>query len=81
MSQKKYLSRKEVCSYLIEQGINVSISQLTKYATYGGGPQYFKFGNKRVLYKPEDLETWIQKSLSKPLTSSSNYIFKENKND
>jgi hypothetical protein len=74
MPPKKYLTRKEVCSYLTEQGINVSISQLTKYVTNGGGPTYFKFGKKKVLYRPEDIDSWVQNNLSAPLNSSSNLL-------
>jgi len=74
MQLKKYITRKEVCSYLAEQGINVSVSQLTKYATNGGGPVYFKFGKKKVLYKPEDIDIWVKENLSAPLTNTSCYI-------
>lgn len=78
---KKFITRKEVSAYLAEQGIQISVSQLCKYATFGSGPCFYKLGKKRVLYKPEDIDAWILANLSDPMESSSQNLFKEYKHD
>ena len=38
--------------------LGLSTSTLAKMRLSGGGPAYSKLG-RRVVYRPEDLETWI----------------------
>ncbi len=38
--------------------LGLSTSTLAKMRLYGGGPAYSKLG-RRVVYRPEDLESWI----------------------
>ena len=38
--------------------LGLSISTLAKMRLYGTGPAYSKLG-RRVVYRPEELETWI----------------------
>ncbi len=40
------------------QRLGLSISTLAKMRLYGTGPTYSKLG-RRVVYRPEDLESWI----------------------
>ena len=38
--------------------LGLSVSTLAKMRLYGTGPTYSKLG-RRVVYRPEDLESWI----------------------
>lgn len=76
--EQEFITRKEASVYICEKGISVSISQLNKYATYGGGPVFYKFGKKKVLYKTSDIDNWIKQQLSNPLTSSSQLLERYN---
>lgn len=73
-TEQEFLTRKETSTYIKEKGINVSVSQLSKYATYGGGPLFYKFGKKKVVYKISDVEDWIKQQLSIPLVNSSQLL-------
>ncbi|MCI5544058.1 MAG: DNA-binding protein [Azospirillum sp.] len=73
-AEQEFLTRKEASTYIGKKGINVSVSQLSKFATYGGGPLFYKFGKKKVVYKISDIENWIKQQLSIPLASSSQLL-------
>lgn len=38
--------------------LRTSTAQLDLYASRGGGPVFIKLGNRR-LYKPKDIEAWV----------------------
>jgi len=42
----------------VAERLGLSISTLAKMRLYGSGPAYSKLG-RRVVYRPEDLENWI----------------------
>lgn len=59
---KKYLTRSEAAQYLTERGARTAKGTLQKLASVGGGPVYRVFG-RNALYRPEDLDAWVD---SKP---------------
>lgn len=65
----RYLSRVEAAAYLTERGFPVAKNTLQKYATIGGGPKYYRFGN-RALYTPDALLQWAEQKLSNPRVST-----------
>lgn len=54
-SQRRKLDTTGAADYL-----GLGKSTLDKMRLYGGGPAYFKVGN-RVVYDPADLDTWLSK--------------------
>jgi hypothetical protein len=74
-SSKGILNSKEASLYIKSHGGIASESLLAKLRLTGGGPIFHKFGNKRIIYKTEDLDNWISSRLSKALesTSTNNY--------
>ena len=66
----RYLGRTEAAEYLTNRGLVFAKSTLAKLATIGGGPQYYKFGN-RAVYDPSDLDEWIRWKLGDPRGSTS----------
>jgi hypothetical protein len=67
---KRYLTRREAASYLSERGLPVSRNTLQKFATTGGGPEYWIFGN-RALYTPANLDVWVETKLTRSRKSTS----------
>ena len=55
------------------QRLGLSISTLAKMRLYGNGPTYSKLG-RRVVYRPEDLESWI---MANRFQSTSEYPTKQ----
>lgn len=49
--------------------IGLSRSWLEKRRVFGDGPPYYKLGNRRVLYRLDELLAWIEQHRSKPMTS------------
>jgi hypothetical protein len=41
--------------------VGLSVSTLAKLRLRGGGPAYCKLG-RRVIYRPDDLEAWLEKN-------------------
>lgn len=66
----EFLGRRKATAYLAEKGLPLTKTSLEKMATLGGGPVYRKFGG-RVIYTPEDLDSWVASKLSQPRVSSS----------
>jgi hypothetical protein len=64
-----YLNRSEAATYCRERGLPVAPTTLAKLACIGGGPRFFRFGGRRVLYRVADLSEWIL-TRSAPLTRS-----------
>ncbi len=72
MTSKTYFTKREASEYLTGVlGLPTSEKTLSKYITIGGGPSYQKFGTKRIVYKKESLDEWVDKRLSKVVQSSS----------
>lgn len=71
--QTDYLSRLEAAEYLTGKGLPVSKGTLAKWATVGGGPTYYRFGN-RAVYRPSDLDLWAQAKLSPARRSTSEVV-------
>ncbi|RKY39752.1 MAG: helix-turn-helix domain-containing protein [Candidatus Makaraimicrobium thalassicum] len=62
--EKRYLTRKQVAELF-----GVSPKWLANLSSQGRGPKYFKLGRK-VLYRAEDVEAWIQKNATAVKTKS-----------
>ena len=48
-----------------------SKSMLSKLAVTGGGPKFFKYGARVVLYDPTHLDAWAIEKLGEPRLSTS----------
>ncbi len=53
-----FLSRDEAAEYLGARGLPVASNTLKKYVVTGGGPRFYRFGSRRVVYQPADLDAW-----------------------
>jgi len=71
---RTYLSTKEVADEFA-----FSVSTLTKLRVFGGGPLFYKLG-RRVVYRRQDIESWItdhaRRSTSETEASISSAIVK-----
>ena len=67
---KEYLSRPEAADYLTERGLPTTKNTLQKFACKGGGPPYELYGNRSV-YRPPNLDSWVEQKLSTPKRSTS----------
>ena len=68
---KPRLRRAEASRYLLTvHGISCSVSTLASLACRGGGPTFEHFG-RHPHYRPEALDEWVLRKLSKPKTSTS----------
>lgn len=65
-----FLNREQAAEYIRAKGLPCAKLTLQKYATIGGGPKFRKFGS-RVVYKPEEVDLWIDERLSAPIGSTS----------
>jgi predicted DNA-binding transcriptional regulator AlpA len=54
MDSKRVLRTPQAAEY-----VGLSASTLEKFRLNGNGPVYQKAGPKIVVYRPEDLETWL----------------------
>lgn len=62
---------KQASEYLeLKFGIVRTASTLAKLRSTGGGPAYQKC-NRWPLYRPEDLDDWAERILSRPMRSTS----------
>jgi hypothetical protein len=66
----QYLRRKDAGQYLRHKFGFGSERTLAKLAVIGGGPVYRKAGAV-VLYEPTALDTWAEKKIGAPRTSTS----------
>lgn len=67
---KLLLRRSEAAEYLQQQYGLFTTQTLAKLATIGGGPLFIKLG-RFPLYRREDLDTWANDKMSKPVRSTS----------
>ena len=64
------LRRKDVPAYLAEKhGIDIAVATLNKLATIGGGP-VMQYSGRIPLYHVDDLDSWAEARLSKPVKST-----------
>jgi hypothetical protein len=72
MVPKQHLTRQEASDYLTNvRGLPTSPKTLAKFATVGGGPEYRKFGSRRVVYEVSALDAWVESKLSRPFANTS----------
>jgi hypothetical protein len=64
MHPKEFLNRREASEYLKNRGLPGAVATLAKLACVGGGPVMHRFGARRVLYLPADLDAWAESKLS-----------------
>jgi hypothetical protein len=67
----RLLRRAEAAEHIRRKwGYPCSPRTLAKYAVTGGGPPFRKAG-RYPLYHPDDLDSWVGRKLSDPVTSTS----------
>jgi hypothetical protein len=65
------LLRTPAAAYVREKyGLSCSPAYLEKLGSVGGGPLYYRVGN-RVAYDPADLDAWALSRISGPLRKAS----------
>ena len=64
----KYFTRKEAAEYLSN---TLGLPTSPKTLAIGGGPEYQRFGNRRVVYTLTSITKWAQSKLSKPIFNTS----------
>lgn len=57
-----YLNPEKAASYLEERGVSFKVDSLAVMRCKGRGPRFFKL-NRRVFYRPEDLEAYLSGSV------------------
>lgn len=70
MADQIYLDRTQAADYIRTRGLRCTKGTLQKFASVGGGPIYRKFG-ARVVYTVDDLNSWIDGRLTRPMRSTS----------
>jgi predicted DNA-binding transcriptional regulator AlpA len=53
-------SRRTLRPEEVEASYGISSSQLQKLRMQGGGPMFLKPSHRIVLYRPSDIETWLE---------------------
>lgn len=66
---EKLLTRKQAAMWLQDRIQCGSNSWLARLAVVGSGPAYAIVG-KKALYRPSDLETWVEERLSSSLSKA-----------
>lgn len=51
----KYLTPKQAAAYL-----NLSVKTLEKWRHYGVGPSFKRFGNRKIMYSENDLQSFAE---------------------
>ena len=68
---ERLMRRTKAADFIRETfGVSCCASTLAKLAVVGGGPEYQKFG-RFPLYSPSACRAWVQKKLSRRVTSTS----------
>jgi hypothetical protein len=70
MTKPVYNDRRGAVAYIRERGLPCTYGTLQKLASTGGGPRYYRFGN-RTIYTDSDLDAWIEEKLGTPRTHAS----------
>lgn len=55
---KTYLTPEKAAGYLEERGVSFKVDSLAVMRCKGRGPRFFKL-NRRVYYRPEDLDAYL----------------------
>lgn len=64
------LRRKHVPQYLAEtHGIDIAVSTLAKFASWGGGP-VMRYAGRIPLYDKSELDIWAKKRLGEPVDTT-----------
>lgn len=65
----KLVTRYEIAELLTNAGHPITFSQLGKLASLGGGPEFYKIGN-RCLYDPQTAVNWARSRLRGPFKNA-----------
>ena len=76
LMDEEFLNREKAAAYVRDKGLPCTKATLSKLASVGGGPNFYKFGRYAV-YLPFDLRNWITARLSGPKTSTSDHTQSE----
>jgi hypothetical protein len=66
----QYLDDKQLSVAFAQKGIPVAVASLRTHVTRGGGPEYVKFGRRR-LYRWGPALAWASAKMTAPVRSSS----------
>lgn len=61
---KVYLTPEKAADYLEDRGVSFKVESLAVMRCKGRGPRFFKL-NRRVFYRPEDLDAYLAGSAQK----------------
>lgn len=68
----KLLTPQDATAYIREaHGFVVAVRTLAKWRWSGEGPKFLKSGARRVLYRPCDIDVWVDARLGQPISSTS----------
>jgi hypothetical protein len=71
-ARPKRRSRDEAAAYIRERHqIRCTAGYLAKLASLGGGPVFHRVNGRWAYYLEEDLDTWAQGRISRPLRKAS----------
>ena len=70
MTNKQYLTTKEASQFISENFFPCAPKTLAKLRCCGGSPKFRKAGTKRIIYFLDDLITWAESKISKPLANT-----------
>lgn len=59
---KVYLTPEKAAGYLEDRGVSFKVDSLAVMRCKGRGPRFFKL-NRRVYYRPEDLDAYLSGSV------------------
>jgi len=57
--EKTSLPRPKLRTAEAAKYLGLGVSTLEKLRVFGGGPTYYKLGQKVVVYDPNDLDAWM----------------------
>lgn len=53
-----FLTPPNAAEYLRSRYGQGTVKSLAKFRSFGGGPAFFRFGKRRILYREIDLDAW-----------------------
>ena len=74
------LPTREASRFLTMQGYPTAAATLSKWRCVGGGPSFRRYGRK-IVYGAEDLMTWAENRLSRPMSNTSEQAVPEAKKE
>jgi len=63
MEKRKEKEKKFLTTWDVEQIYGIPRQTLANLRCMGNGPTYYKASPRKVLYRAEDLEEWLEKKL------------------